>query len=92
MILKRAILWSNGMVMAFDEHGKQAPEYQGVGTEIIPKIREDFPALVIEGMDWATDRQKDRDLDRKMFVKAGCAGCDDAICDECDRLASRTAN
>ena len=29
---------SNGMVMAFDGEGQQAPEYQGTATEIAPKL------------------------------------------------------
>lgn len=53
--LARAYLFTNGMVMAFDDEGMQFPEYQGHGREIIPKIRRDFPALIIEGMDWRTD-------------------------------------
>lgn len=55
MKLSRVILWTNGMVMAFDTDGRQVPEYQGPGAEVIPRIRRDFPGLVIEGMDWATD-------------------------------------
>jgi hypothetical protein len=43
------------MVMAFGEDGKQVPEYQGHGRDIIPKLRRDFPHLVIEGKDWDTD-------------------------------------
>jgi hypothetical protein len=55
MKLTRAILWTNGMIMAFDTRGQQVPEYQGPGTEVIPRLRRDFPGIVIEGMDWATD-------------------------------------
>ncbi len=58
MTVVKAILWSNGQVMSFDWDGKQVPEYQGNGTEIIPKLRKDFPDLIIVGMDWATDIDK----------------------------------
>jgi hypothetical protein len=52
----RAILWTNGQVMAFDSRGRQVPAYQGNGKDIIPKLRKDFPDLVIEGMDWHSDK------------------------------------
>ena len=55
MIVVRAILWSNGMVMAFDESGQQVPDYQGRGAEVIPRLRRKYPDLKIEGMDWQTD-------------------------------------
>jgi hypothetical protein len=51
----RAVLWTNGMVMAFDAEGHQVPAYQGLGRDVIPAIRRSFPSLVIEGLDWATD-------------------------------------
>lgn len=51
------ILWTNGQVMAFDAEGNQVPEWQGRGTEIIPRIRKQFAGAVIEGMDWKTDMQ-----------------------------------
>ncbi len=54
-MLIRAILWTNGQVMAFDEHGQQVPEYQGTGYEMIPKIRKDHPDCPIMAGDWATD-------------------------------------
>lgn len=52
---KRAILWTNGMLMVFDQDGKQMPDYQGIGKEKLPKLRADFPECPIEGMDWNTD-------------------------------------
>jgi len=55
MIATRAILFTNGMLMVFDENGKQFCDYQGIGQEMIPKLRRDFPDCPIEGMDWSTD-------------------------------------
>jgi len=51
----RAYLWTNGQTMAFDDKGQQVPEYQGEGMVMVPKLRKDFPDLLIEGVDWATD-------------------------------------
>lgn len=55
----RAVLWTNGLVMAFGPDRQQVPEYQGEGTAMVPKIRRDFPGLVIEGMDWEVDGRTD---------------------------------
>jgi hypothetical protein len=49
----KAYLFTNGVVMAFDADAKQVPEYQGRGRVVIPKLRRDFPGLIIEGVDWA---------------------------------------
>lgn len=62
MTLAKAYLFANGMVMAFDADGKQVPEYQGHGRVMIPKLRRDFPGLIIEGMDWGTDFQNKPEL------------------------------
>lgn len=51
----KAILFTNGMLMVFDETGKQFEDYQGMGTEMIPKLRTDFSDCPINGMDWNTD-------------------------------------
>lgn len=51
----KAILWTNGMLMCFDRDGQQVPEYQGLGVDMIPKLRKDFPDLVIVAGDWTTD-------------------------------------
>jgi hypothetical protein len=56
MAVVKAILWQNGMVMAFDERGMQVPEYQGPGDEVIPKLRKDYPHLHISNMEWNRDR------------------------------------
>jgi predicted RNA-binding Zn-ribbon protein involved in translation (DUF1610 family) len=48
-----AYLFTNGVVIAFDADAKQVPEYQGRGRVVIPKLRRDFPGLIIEGVDWA---------------------------------------
>jgi len=37
-MIDRIILWSNGNVMVFDEHGKQMPEYQGRRKEAAEKL------------------------------------------------------
>ena len=37
-MIKKAILWTNGMVMVFDEKGEQMPEYQGQYSEVKDKI------------------------------------------------------
>jgi hypothetical protein len=55
MKMRSAYLFTNGMVMAFDENGQQMTDYQGKGLVVIPKIRRDFPEITIEGMDWRTD-------------------------------------
>lgn len=31
--------FSNGMMMVFDQYGKQMPEFQGPTEEMVPKIR-----------------------------------------------------
>lgn len=50
----RAILFTNGMLMVFDEDGQQIPDYQGIGQEKIPQLLHDFPDCPISGMDWNT--------------------------------------
>lgn len=51
----KAILFTNGMLAVFDDSGQQMPDYQGIGSEMIPKLRRDFPDCPIDGMDWNTD-------------------------------------
>lgn len=51
----KAVLWTNGMLMVFDQHGQQVPEYQGVGTECLPRLRADFPDCPVEGHDWRSE-------------------------------------
>ena len=51
----KAILFTNGMLMVFDDNGQQMPDYQGIGSEMIPKLRQDFPDCPINGMDWNAD-------------------------------------
>lgn len=55
MIATKAILFTNGMLMVFDENGQQFSEYQGMGKKMIPKLKRDFPDCLIEGMDWNSD-------------------------------------
>lgn len=40
-MIKKVIHWANGMVMVFDENGKQMPEYQGIYEEVKDKILKD---------------------------------------------------
>lgn len=40
------IRFPNGMVMVFDQHGEQMPDYQGVWTEMREKISRDKPPYV----------------------------------------------
>lgn len=49
----RAIRWSNGILMCFDDEGKQVPEYQGVADEVLPRLRKDFPNLAIDEGNWS---------------------------------------
>ncbi len=51
----KATLFTNGMLMVFDESGQQVPEYQGLGREMIPKLRRDFPEVPVEGADESED-------------------------------------
>jgi hypothetical protein len=51
----KAILFTNGMLMVFDEAGEQMGDYQGMGSEMIPKLRLEYPDCPITGMDWNTD-------------------------------------
>ena len=48
----QAILWQNGMLMVFDDAGEQLPKYQGKANEMIPKLKTDFPDVVIEERKW----------------------------------------
>jgi hypothetical protein len=51
-ILTNCYRFQNGMVMAFDQNGKQMPDYQGPFDEVDDKIRRDFPIVVIEDSVW----------------------------------------
>lgn len=72
----KAVLWTNGMVMAFDQAGQQVPEYQGRGHKIIPLLRRDFPDLLIIGGDWATDVRPIR----------RCEMCGEAVSGRADKV------
>lgn len=41
--------FTNGMVMVFDQHGQQMPEFQGKYEEVIEKIRENFTGEILYG-------------------------------------------
>ena len=51
----KAILFTNGVLMVFNNEGKQMQDYQGIGSEMLPKLRQDFPDCPVSGMDWNTD-------------------------------------
>jgi hypothetical protein len=54
MTVTKAYLFANGLVMSF---GKDLiPEYQGPDTDIIPKLRRNYPELVIERPNWVEYR------------------------------------
>jgi hypothetical protein len=53
--VEKAIIWTNGMVMAFDGSGNQVPEYQGREADVLPKLRQDFPNAKIVRGDWDKD-------------------------------------
>lgn len=38
LVLSRVMCWENGMVMAFDQLGKQMPEFQGKKADVWDKI------------------------------------------------------
>ena len=48
-MLSDVILYSNGMIMAFDEGGKQLPHFQDRFCNVWPKIREDYKKTAAEG-------------------------------------------
>ncbi len=48
----RAIVWENGMLMVFNEHGHQVPKYQGESKDKLPKLLKDFPRCPIERLKW----------------------------------------
>jgi hypothetical protein len=43
-MITKVMLWSNGVIMVFDERGEQMPEYQGHGQETITRILLNAPA------------------------------------------------
>lgn len=48
----RAIAWQNGMLMVFDRHGHQVPEYQGETSDMRPKLMRDWPKCEIKDGVW----------------------------------------
>ena len=44
-------VFANGMVMAFDQRSRQWPEYQGKRDDVLPKIKRDYPNVLIKEMD-----------------------------------------
>ena len=38
-IIKHCTIWTNGIVMSFDENGEQVPEYQGFILDIAEKLK-----------------------------------------------------
>jgi hypothetical protein len=37
-VITQVYVFGNGMVMVFDQHGKQMPDYQGVVADVMSKI------------------------------------------------------
>ena len=48
----KAIKWANGMLMVFDDKGKQVPDYQGEAKEMLPKLLKNHPNVVVENQSW----------------------------------------
>lgn len=48
----KAIVWQNGMLMVFDQHGQQVPEYQGEANENLKSLLADYPDCEITGGIW----------------------------------------
>lgn len=46
------IEWQNGMVMVFDQHGQQMPEYQGRAAEVREKILAAAPNVEWKHRTW----------------------------------------
>lgn len=58
-MIRKVILWQNGMVMVFDENGQQMSDYQGPKEEVWEKILRDAPQdASFEGGTWATGEMK----------------------------------
>jgi len=52
-VITKVIVWQNGMVMVFDQHGQQMPDYQGPKEEVWEKIQRDKPPQVhAENKQW----------------------------------------
>ena len=52
----KVILWTNGMVMSFDQNGEQWGEYQGLGEVVLKRVFKDFPDAEFMGLhDWNTE-------------------------------------
>jgi hypothetical protein len=56
MTVTKAYLFANGTVISFGKDWKVIPEYQGPDTDIIPKLRRDYPELVIQRASWVDYR------------------------------------
>ncbi len=48
-------LWSNGMVMVFDQFGQQMPEYQGCYEDVVDKINAAYNSVWYSG-NWNAGR------------------------------------
>lgn len=48
-VITNVYIWQNGLVMCFDQYGKQMPEYQGLEEEVIPKIRQVYTGIIHKG-------------------------------------------
>jgi hypothetical protein len=52
----RAFTFPNGMMIVFDEHDEQVPDYQGRADEKLPKLRADFPDCEVNSARWDGSR------------------------------------
>lgn len=56
-----AYLYTNGMVIAFDENQHQVPDYQGKAEDCLHRIRADFPnAEIIKNVVWRGKHDDER--------------------------------
>jgi hypothetical protein len=67
MTVRKAYLFVDGTIMAFGKDWKIIPEYQGPDTDIIPKLRRDYPELVIERANWVEFRDAPPEVDAERW-------------------------
>ena len=55
---RTAYAFTNGMLVVFDARGNQVPEYQGKTAEHLPRLRADWPDVIVhEDIDWGDVRR-----------------------------------
>jgi hypothetical protein len=50
LVITNVYRFSNGMVMVFDQHGQQMPEFQGQFQEMIDKIRAVYDGPIVDAI------------------------------------------